>query len=155
MAEREDHILIVKDSSENEDLEDLPNDNVVVTMFPWTKDPCRVKGISKDKLIDLEKLNVSLLSSFYPVNCNVLIENEWDTESIHSFMAEDNLVSEKTAYKTDSDKLKTEIAFQYEEGFDKAIGQVKFLYPDLNVDTVGAFKEIRDGKIVDIPDDEE
>ncbi|KAJ1389810.1 hypothetical protein SESBI_37930 [Sesbania bispinosa] len=70
-------------------------------------------------------------------------------------IAEDNLMSETTAHKTDLDRLKAEIAFQYEEGFDKAIGQVKFLYPDLSVDTVGAFKEIRDGKIVDIPDDEE
>ncbi|KAJ1391713.1 hypothetical protein SESBI_36373 [Sesbania bispinosa] len=85
-------------------------------------------------------------------------------------------MSETTAHKTDLDRLKAEIAFQYEEGFDKAIGQVKFLYPDLSVDTVGfdkaigqvkflypdlsvdtvgAFKEIRDGKIVDILDYEE
>ncbi|KAJ1396343.1 hypothetical protein SESBI_32650 [Sesbania bispinosa] len=43
---------------------------------------------------------------------------------------------------------------KYEKGFEKAVDQVKFLHPEINVAEVGAFKEIRDGKLVDIPDEE-
>ncbi|KAJ1390998.1 hypothetical protein SESBI_37017 [Sesbania bispinosa] len=70
-------------------------------------------------------------------------------------IAEEKLITEQNDRKLEVNNLKAEITFQYEQGFDKAIGQVKFLYPDLNVEEVGAFKEIQDGKLVEIPDDEE
>ncbi|KAJ1383816.1 hypothetical protein SESBI_43062 [Sesbania bispinosa] len=69
--------------------------------------------------------------------------------------AEESLVAEQKGRKEELNQLKAEITFQYEQGFDKAIGQVKFLYPELNVEEVGAFKEIQDGKLIEILDDEE
>ncbi|KAJ1380118.1 hypothetical protein SESBI_46297 [Sesbania bispinosa] len=68
--------------------------------------------------------------------------------------AEEKLVAEQKGRKEDANHLKAEITFQYEQGFEKAVDQVKFLHPEINVDEVGAFKEIRDGKLVDIPDEE-
>ncbi|KAJ1421979.1 hypothetical protein SESBI_13307 [Sesbania bispinosa] len=69
--------------------------------------------------------------------------------------AEEKLAAEQVGRKTDTNNLKAEISFQYEVGFEKAVGQIKFLYPDLKVDEVGPFKEIKDGELVEIPDDEE
>ncbi|KAJ1415066.1 hypothetical protein SESBI_18428 [Sesbania bispinosa] len=68
--------------------------------------------------------------------------------------AEEKLVAEQKGRKEESDHLKAEITFQYEQGFEKAIDQVKFLHPEINVDEAGPFKEVRDGRLVDIPDDE-
>ncbi|KAJ1377608.1 hypothetical protein SESBI_48701 [Sesbania bispinosa] len=62
-------------------------------------------------------------------------------------VAEENLTAKKIGWKTDEDNLKAEIVFQYEQGFDKAIDQVKFLYPSLNVEEVEAFKEIQGGEV--------
>ncbi|KAJ1404071.1 hypothetical protein SESBI_26808 [Sesbania bispinosa] len=69
-------------------------------------------------------------------------------------VAEEKLAAEQKDRKEESDHLKAEITFQYEQGFEKAIDQVKFLHLEINVDEAGAFKEIRDGQLVDIPDEE-
>ncbi|KAJ1383198.1 hypothetical protein SESBI_43610 [Sesbania bispinosa] len=69
--------------------------------------------------------------------------------------AEEKLLAEKKEHREEVNNLKAEITFQYEQGFKKAVDQVKFLHPEIVIDEVGAFKEIRDGKLVDIPDDEE
>ncbi|KAJ1423131.1 hypothetical protein SESBI_12572 [Sesbania bispinosa] len=69
--------------------------------------------------------------------------------------AEERLLAEQDGRKEDANRLKAEISFQYEQGFEKAIDQVKFLHPRIDVGEVGAFKEIVDGKLIDIPDDEE
>ncbi|KAJ1423438.1 hypothetical protein SESBI_12376 [Sesbania bispinosa] len=68
--------------------------------------------------------------------------------------AEEKLTAEQKGRKEESDHLKAEITFQYEQGFEKAIDQVKFLHPQINVDEAGPFKEVRDGRLVDIPDEE-
>ncbi|KAJ1410358.1 hypothetical protein SESBI_22095 [Sesbania bispinosa] len=68
--------------------------------------------------------------------------------------AEEKLTAEQKGRKEESDHLKAEITFQYEQGFEKAIDQVKFLHPEINVDEAGPFKEVRDGRLVDIPDEE-
>ncbi|KAJ1439881.1 hypothetical protein SESBI_02103 [Sesbania bispinosa] len=70
-------------------------------------------------------------------------------------VSEESLTAEKAGRKADIDNLKAEISFQYENGFDKAMEQLKFLQPDLNVEGIGPFMEKKDGKLVDIPDDEE
>ncbi|KAJ1415396.1 hypothetical protein SESBI_18086 [Sesbania bispinosa] len=62
-------------------------------------------------------------------------------------VAEEKLAAEQKDRKEESDHLKAEITFQYEQGFDKVIDQVKFLHPEINVDEAGAFKEIRDGQL--------
>ncbi|KAJ1398186.1 hypothetical protein SESBI_31301 [Sesbania bispinosa] len=69
--------------------------------------------------------------------------------------AEEKLLAEQKGRKEETNNLKAEITFQYEQSFEKAVDQVKFLHPVIVIDEVGAFKEIRDGKLVDIPDDEE
>ncbi|KAJ1398049.1 hypothetical protein SESBI_31387 [Sesbania bispinosa] len=69
--------------------------------------------------------------------------------------AEEKILAEQKGRKEETDNLKAEITFQYEQGFEKAVDQVKFLHPEIVIDEVGAFKEIQDGKLVDIPDDEE
>ncbi|KAJ1397787.1 hypothetical protein SESBI_31579 [Sesbania bispinosa] len=66
---------------------------------------------------------------------------------------EEKLVAEQKGRKEDADHLKAEITFQYEQGFEKAVDQVKFLHPEINVDEVDAFKEVRGGRLVDIPDE--
>ncbi|KAJ1424288.1 hypothetical protein SESBI_11732 [Sesbania bispinosa] len=111
-------------------------------MLPWRRISCRatlttIKG-KRDCDALLEQKTASLKDA---------------SEKLKS--AEEKLASKQIGQKTDTNNLKVEISFQYEVGFDKAVGQVKFLYPDLNVDEVGAFKEIKDGKLVEIPDDEE
>ncbi|KAJ1387279.1 hypothetical protein SESBI_40101 [Sesbania bispinosa] len=68
--------------------------------------------------------------------------------------AEEKLKIEEDNRKSEVTNLKAEISFQYEQGFEKAVGQLKFLYPDLNTEEVGAFKEIQDGKLVEIPDED-
>ncbi|KAJ1411316.1 hypothetical protein SESBI_21361 [Sesbania bispinosa] len=68
--------------------------------------------------------------------------------------AEEKLTAEQKGRKEESDHLKAEITFQYEQGFEKAVDQVKFLHPQINVDEAGPFKEVRDGRLVDIPDEE-
>ncbi|KAJ1415024.1 hypothetical protein SESBI_18383 [Sesbania bispinosa] len=50
---------------------------------------------------------------------------------------------------------KAQVAMQHIAGFDKAVSQLQFLYPDLKVDGVGAFKHIVDGKLFDIVVDED
>ncbi|KAJ1386242.1 hypothetical protein SESBI_40961 [Sesbania bispinosa] len=67
---------------------------------------------------------------------------------------EEKLVAEQKGRKEDADHLKAEITFQYEQGFEKVVDQIKFLHPEINVDEVGAFKEVRGGRLVDIPDEE-
>ncbi|KAJ1381561.1 hypothetical protein SESBI_45042 [Sesbania bispinosa] len=69
--------------------------------------------------------------------------------------AEEKILAEQKGRKEETDNLKAEISFQYKQGFEKAVDQIKFLHPEIVIDEVGAFKEIRDGKLVDIPDDEE
>ncbi|KAJ1392366.1 hypothetical protein SESBI_35911 [Sesbania bispinosa] len=70
-------------------------------------------------------------------------------------LVEEKILAGQKGRKEETDNLKAEISFQYEQGFEKAVDQVKFLHPEIVIDEVGAFKEIRDGKLVDIPDDEE
>ena len=49
----------------------------------------------------------------------------------------------------EAENLEGEAAEQYEEAFDEAIRQVKFLYFDLDISTCGYFKEVRDGQLGD------
>ncbi|KAJ1379953.1 hypothetical protein SESBI_46437 [Sesbania bispinosa] len=69
-------------------------------------------------------------------------------------VAEENLLIEQQKRQDEANQLKAEISYQYEQGFEKVVGQVKFLHPDIQIDEVGAFKEIQDGKLVDLPDEE-
>ncbi|KAJ1400257.1 hypothetical protein SESBI_29641 [Sesbania bispinosa] len=81
-----------------------------------------------------------------------LVKNQ-QVESLR--LAEEALAKEKEDHQRDIHNLKIEIAFQYEQGFDKAVEQVKFLYPDLKLEEVGAYKVLEDGKLVEPLEDDE
>ncbi|KAJ1440012.1 hypothetical protein SESBI_02243 [Sesbania bispinosa] len=66
------------------------------------------------------------------------------------------LMSEqKGQLEADLKALQAEIAIQHARGFRKAIEQVKVLNPVVNVEGVGVFKKIVNGKIVDESEDED
>lgn len=52
--------------------------------------------------------------------------------------------------RDNTEELKEEIAEQHELGFDKALDQVRLLYPDLDLTSTGCFKEIKDGQLVEV-----
>ncbi|KAJ1386648.1 hypothetical protein SESBI_40631 [Sesbania bispinosa] len=64
-------------------------------------------------------------------------------------------VAGKDLIIADLEDAKAKVAMQHAAGFDKAVSQLKFLYLDLKVDEVGAFKHVVDGKLVDIVVDED
>ncbi|XP_057431461.1 uncharacterized protein LOC130724272 isoform X2 [Lotus japonicus] len=47
------------------------------------------------------------------------------------------------------EELKGEVALKYASGFEKALMQVRFLYPNSNLEETGPFKVVKDGKLVD------
>ncbi|KAJ1441947.1 hypothetical protein SESBI_01157 [Sesbania bispinosa] len=65
------------------------------------------------------------------------------------------LISEKDLIVAELGDAKVEVAMQHVAGFEKAVSRLKFPYPNLKVDEVGAFKHIVDGKLVDIVIDED
>ncbi|KAJ1415547.1 heme oxygenase-like [Sesbania bispinosa] len=62
---------------------------------------------------------------------------------------------QKAQLEVDLKALQAEIAIQHARGFRKAIDQVKILNPTTNVEEVGVFKKIVDGKIVEESEDED
>ncbi|KAJ1387886.1 hypothetical protein SESBI_39584 [Sesbania bispinosa] len=65
------------------------------------------------------------------------------------------LIAGKGLIIAELEDAKAQVAMQHTAGFDKAVTQLKFFYPDLKVDEVGAFKHVVDGKLVDIIVDED
>ncbi|KAJ1423159.1 hypothetical protein SESBI_12601 [Sesbania bispinosa] len=64
--------------------------------------------------------------------------------------------SEQNKQLTDSlDALQKEVAILHAQGFRKAIDQVKLLNPGVNVEGLGVFKKIVDGKLVEESKDDE
>ncbi|KAJ1381671.1 hypothetical protein SESBI_44950 [Sesbania bispinosa] len=59
------------------------------------------------------------------------------------------LAEEKARSDLDIYTLQKEIALQHARGFHKAIAQVQCLNPTIDVEGVGVFKKIVDGKLVD------
>ncbi|KAJ1417633.1 hypothetical protein SESBI_16479 [Sesbania bispinosa] len=65
------------------------------------------------------------------------------------------LIAGKGLIIAELEDAKSQVAMQHTARFDKVVSQLKFLYPDLKVDEVGAFKHVVDGKLVDIIVDED
>lgn len=65
------------------------------------------------------------------------------------------MTDHKDQLEVDLKALQAEVAIQHARGFHKAIDQVKVLNPEANVEGVGVFKKIVDGKIVDESEDED
>lgn len=53
-----------------------------------------------------------------------------------------------TAEKEKNEALE-EVAEENERGFDRALAQVRVLYPDMDISKTGFFKDIVDGRLVD------
>ncbi|KAJ1431301.1 hypothetical protein SESBI_07153 [Sesbania bispinosa] len=69
-----------------------------------------------------------------------------------------DVVAEQVKLKKDFDDVvveKKEVAILHAQGFHKAIDQVKLLNPGVNVEGVGVFKKIMDGKLVEESEDDE
>ncbi|KAJ1414861.1 hypothetical protein SESBI_18537 [Sesbania bispinosa] len=62
---------------------------------------------------------------------------------------------QKVQLEVDLKALQAEVAIQHARGFRKAIDQVKVLNLAANVEKVGVFKKIVDGRIVDESEDED
>ncbi|KAJ1384206.1 hypothetical protein SESBI_42759 [Sesbania bispinosa] len=90
------------------------------------------KGTWAEKFTDLEKKN-------------------GDLQKKH----EDLVVENKNLGSKSLKTPKLKLPLQHAAGFGKAVSQLQFLYPDLKVDEVGAFKHVVEGKLVDIVVDED
>ncbi|KAJ1410069.1 hypothetical protein SESBI_22305 [Sesbania bispinosa] len=84
---------------------------------------------------------------------DLVIAKDQQAKSLH--LTERLSKKRKKDRQTDIHNLKVEIAFQYEQGFEKTIEQTKILYPDLALEDLGAHKIVQDGKLVDPPEDDE
>ncbi|KAJ1425143.1 hypothetical protein SESBI_11258 [Sesbania bispinosa] len=78
-----------------------------------------------------------------------------DLGAKYSTATAEQLEEDKTKLEADLEALQKEIAIQHTRGFHKAIDQVKVLNPAVNVEGVGVFKKIVEGKLVDESEDEE
>ncbi|KAJ1406918.1 hypothetical protein SESBI_24732 [Sesbania bispinosa] len=86
-----------------------------------------------------------------------LVTKNIDLENKLTMLTSDKeaLIVEKESLIAELEDTKAQVAMQHAAGFEKAINQLQFLYPDLKTDEVGAFKHIVDGKLVDITIDED
>ncbi|KAJ1404522.1 hypothetical protein SESBI_26507 [Sesbania bispinosa] len=64
-------------------------------------------------------------------------------------------IEQKKVRAESLDTLLKEVVVLHAKGFHKAIDQVKFLNPTVNVEGVGVFKKIVDGELVEESEDEE
>ncbi|KAJ1385429.1 hypothetical protein SESBI_41672 [Sesbania bispinosa] len=94
---------------------------------------------------DLQKKNDDLVTK------NIDLENKLTKLTSDK----EALIVEKDSLTAELEDTKAQVAMQHAAGFEKAINQLQFLYPDLKTDEVGAFKHIVDGKLVDITIDED
>ncbi|KAJ1420635.1 hypothetical protein SESBI_14209 [Sesbania bispinosa] len=91
------------------------------------------------------KTRIAELKEKFFLDGNVKLEIDIKAEKITRDAVESKLVKEVNEIV----ELKREMAYQYVAGFNKALDQVTFLYPDIDLTEVGPFKMIKDGKLVD------
>ncbi|KAJ1378047.1 hypothetical protein SESBI_48261 [Sesbania bispinosa] len=105
-----------------------------------------------EKFANLEKKNGDLQKK----HDDLLVENKSLGNKIFALTTEkENLITEKDSLIAELEDTKAQVAMQHIAGFEKVVSQLQFLYPDLKVDKVGAFKHIVDGKLVEIVVDED
>ncbi|KAJ1410237.1 hypothetical protein SESBI_22152 [Sesbania bispinosa] len=122
----------------------------------------------KTDLVSCEKRNTELLaekvtwdekySNLEKTHQDTVTEKKTLENTISTLTAEkQELASGKELVDAELEDVRAQVAMQHTSGFEKAISQIQFLYPDLKIDEVGAFKHIVDGKLVDIivEDDED
>ncbi|KAJ1422180.1 hypothetical protein SESBI_13180 [Sesbania bispinosa] len=105
------------------------------------------KSTWEEKFAELKKRGDDLKKE----NDDLQVEKKNMESSVSTLTIEkQNLINGKELAEAEVEDLKTQVALQHTPAFDKAIAQIKFLYPNLKVDEVGAFKHVVDGKLVDI-----
>ncbi|KAJ1376950.1 hypothetical protein SESBI_49393 [Sesbania bispinosa] len=117
------------------------------------------KKIAEDEKKTAEKKNDDLNTKFLDVTTeqSQLKKDLAAAVSEKKKACEDVLLMSEQRGQLEADlkALQAEIAIQHARGFRKAIEQVKVLNPVVNVEGVGVFKKIVDGKIVDESEDED
>ncbi|KAJ1377998.1 hypothetical protein SESBI_48301 [Sesbania bispinosa] len=83
----------------------------------------------------------------------VVLSKDKEELSANLKKAKEAFADEKIKWEKEMYELKMEIAYQHGRGFEKAIEQVKFLCPEVNLEELGLFKIVQDGKLVD-PDED-
>ncbi|KAJ1400803.1 carboxy-terminal lantibiotic dehydratase [Sesbania bispinosa] len=110
------------------------------------------KSTWEEKFSDLEKKNEELKKK----GDDLLVENKNLSTKVSTLTTEkESLIAEKDSLTSEVEDVKAQVAMQHMAGFDKAVSQIKFSFPDRKVDEVGAFKHLVDGKLVDIILDED
>ncbi|KAJ1382526.1 hypothetical protein SESBI_44193 [Sesbania bispinosa] len=110
------------------------------------------KNTWDEKFSNLEKKNEDLQKKYD----DLLVESKNLGNKVSTLTTEKkDLAAKKESLTTELEDTKAQVAMQHTAGFEKAVSQLQFLYPDLKVDEVGAFKHIVNGKLVDIVVDED
>ncbi|KAJ1403494.1 hypothetical protein SESBI_27202 [Sesbania bispinosa] len=110
------------------------------------------KSTWDEKFSNLEKKNGDLQKKYD----ELLMESKNLANKVSTLTTEKkDLAAEKEMLTAELEDTKAQVAMQHTAGFEKAVSQLQFLYPDLKVDEVGAFKHIVGGKLVNIVVDED
>ncbi|KAJ1438485.1 hypothetical protein SESBI_03102 [Sesbania bispinosa] len=97
----------------------------------------------KVKVIELETVNKTLTEEKTTMSSTISLLQEEKGKVQTAFDAA------RDAWKLEEKELKTDLALYHENDFNKAIEQVQFLYPDIDLSEVGMFKEIVNEALVE------
>ncbi|KAJ1406532.1 hypothetical protein SESBI_25076 [Sesbania bispinosa] len=159
-AEKELKNLLVKNKELTEKLKNVEGDIKTVERLKAdlqasekkSTDLLVEKSTWNEKFSNLEKKNGDLQEKYD----ELLVESKNLGNKVSTLTTEKkDLAAEKEMLTAELEDTKAQVAMHHTAGFEKAVSQLQFLYPDLKVDKVGAFKHIVDGKLVDIVIDED
>ncbi|KAJ1378242.1 hypothetical protein SESBI_48046 [Sesbania bispinosa] len=159
-AEKELKNLLVKNKKLTEKLKNVEGDIKIVERLKAdlqasekkSTDLLAEKNTWDEKFSNLEKKNEDLQKKYD----DLLVESKNLGNKVSTLTTEKkDLAAEKESLTAELEDTKAQVAMQHTAGFEKAVSQLQFLYPDLKVDGVGAFKHIVDGKLVNIVVDED
>ncbi|KAJ1428972.1 hypothetical protein SESBI_08693 [Sesbania bispinosa] len=154
-AEKEVKNLLLENKELTEKLKNVEGDMKTVERLKTNLKASEMKNTEllaekstwDEKFADLEKKSGDLLKK----NDDLVVENKNLGNKLSTLTTEkETLVTEKDSLIAELEDTKAQVAMQHTAGFEKVVSQLEFLYPDLKVDEVGAFKHIVDGKLVDI-----
>ncbi|KAJ1406701.1 hypothetical protein SESBI_24925 [Sesbania bispinosa] len=97
----------------------------------------------KTEIKELETVNQYLTEENTEMSSTISLLREEKERVQTSFEAS------KTMWQLEEKELKTDLALYHGNGFNKAIEQVQFLYPNVNLSEISMFKEIINGALVD------
>ncbi|KAJ1384908.1 hypothetical protein SESBI_42120 [Sesbania bispinosa] len=159
-AEKELKNLILKNKELTEKLKNVEGDMKTVERLKTDLKASETKNTEllaekstwDEKFADLGKKIGYLQKN----NDDLVAENKNLGSKVSTLTTEkETLVAEKDSLLVELEDTRAQVAMQHTVGFDKVVTQLQFLYPDLIVDEVGAFKHVVDGKLMDIVVDED